>query len=144
MNRHLAKKAEHDNPPAGKFLDVDGVRLHYVERGSGEPLVLFHGNGSMIQDFESSGLVDLTAKNYRVIIIDRPGFGHSSAGQDDRLIDIDRQSARLHSDVSQSAFHRVAQNGHMIHQTATGEVMAAINEVAGKGPRPQSIHQVFS
>jgi len=78
LNRHLAKKAEHDNPPAGQFLEVDGVRLHYVERGSGEPLVLLHGNGSMIQDFESSGLVDLAAKNYRVIIIDRPGFGHSS------------------------------------------------------------------
>src|SRR3954452_12507756 len=40
LNRHLAKKAEHDNPPAGQFLEVDGVRLHYVERGSGEPLVL--------------------------------------------------------------------------------------------------------
>ena len=78
LNRHLAKKAEHDNPPAGQFLEVDGVRLHYVERGSGEPLVLLHGNGSMIQDFESSGLVDLAAKNYRVIVIDRPGFGHSS------------------------------------------------------------------
>jgi pimeloyl-ACP methyl ester carboxylesterase len=53
------------------------------------------------------------------------------AGENDRLIDIDNQSARLHSEVSQSAFHRVPKNGHMIHQTATGEVMAAINEVAG-------------
>jgi pimeloyl-ACP methyl ester carboxylesterase len=78
LNRHLAKKAEHDNPPAGEFLEVSGVRLHYVERGTGEPLVLLHGNGSMIQDFESSGLVNLAAKNYRVIIIDRPGFGYSS------------------------------------------------------------------
>ena len=32
----------------------------------------------MIQDFESSELIDLAAKNYRVIVIDRPGFGHSS------------------------------------------------------------------
>ena len=77
VNRHLAKKAERDNPPAGRFLDVDGVRLHYVERGSGDPLVLLHGNGSMIEDFESSGLIDLAAKNYRVIVFDRPGFGHS-------------------------------------------------------------------
>src|SRR6202140_3665834 len=77
INRHLAKKAETDNPPAGQFLEVDGVRLHYVERGSGAPLVLLHGNGSMIQDFESSGLIDLAAKNYRVIVFDRPGFGHS-------------------------------------------------------------------
>jgi hypothetical protein len=27
VNRHLAKKAERDNPPAGRFLDVNGVRL---------------------------------------------------------------------------------------------------------------------
>src|ERR1700722_16638897 len=77
VNRHLAKKAEHDNPPAGRFLEVNGVRLHYVERGEGDPLVLLHGNGSMIEDFESSGLIDLAAKNYRVIVFDRPGFGHS-------------------------------------------------------------------
>ena len=77
VNRRLAKKAESDNPPFGQFLEVNGVRLHYVERGSGEPLVLLHGNGSMIQDFQSSGLIDLASKNYRVIVFDRPGFGHS-------------------------------------------------------------------
>jgi len=289
VNRHLAKKAEHVNPPAGRFLDVNGVRLHYIERGSGEPLVLLHGNGSMIQDFASSGLIDLAAKNYRVIVFDRPGFGHSErprnvvwtphaqaeliggalaqlgvsdtivlghswgasvavalalkypdlirglvlasgyyyptarpdvvamgapalplvgdilshtlsplisraiwplmmgkifgprsvpkkfeafpkemalrpsqirasaaesalmipdafglrnrygdlkmpvviiAGEQDRLIDIDTQSARLHSDIPQSRFHRVAGNGHMIQQTATDEVMAAIRQVS--------------
>lgn len=76
-NRHFARKAQRDNPPRGHFIDVDGVHLHYVERGNGLPLVLFHGNGSMIQDFESSGLIDLAAENYRVIVFDRPGFGHS-------------------------------------------------------------------
>src|SRR6202043_2630677 len=77
VNRHLAKKAARDNPPLGQFLEINGVWLHYIERGAGEPLVLLHGNGSMIQDFESSGLIDLAAKNYRVIVFDRPGFGHS-------------------------------------------------------------------
>src|SRR6202790_1157633 len=77
VNRHLAKNAVNDNPPTGQFLEVNGVRLHYVEHGSGAPLVLLHGNGSMIQDFESSGLIDLAAKNYRVIVFDRPGFGYS-------------------------------------------------------------------
>ena len=76
--QRFARKAERDNPPRGQFLDVDGARLHYVERGDGRPLVLLHGNGSMIQDFDSSGLIDLAAKNYRVIVFDRPGFGHSS------------------------------------------------------------------
>ena len=52
VNGRLAKEAERRNPPKGRFLEIDGVRLHYVERGKGEPLVLLHGNGSMIQDFE--------------------------------------------------------------------------------------------
>lgn len=77
VNRSLAKSAERDNPPVGKFVEVDGVRLHYLERGQGEPLVLLHGNGSMLQDFVSSGLVDNAARKYRVIVFDRPGFGYS-------------------------------------------------------------------
>jgi pimeloyl-ACP methyl ester carboxylesterase len=77
LNRWLAQKAERRNPPIGRFITVDGVRLHYVEGGTGTPLVLLHGNGSMIEDFQSSGLIDLAAKDYHVIAIDRPGFGHS-------------------------------------------------------------------
>jgi hypothetical protein len=46
----------------GRFIDVDGVRLHYVRRGNGRPLVLIHGNGSMIQD-QSRGLIDLAAES---------------------------------------------------------------------------------
>ncbi|GLS62479.1 alpha/beta fold hydrolase [Methylobacterium oxalidis] len=72
-----ARGAEQRHPPIGSFLTVDGVRLHYVERGQGEPLVLIHGNGTMIQDFLVSGIVDELAKRYRVIIIDRPGYGYS-------------------------------------------------------------------
>jgi pimeloyl-ACP methyl ester carboxylesterase len=291
ITQHLAKKAETENPPAGQFLEVNGVRIHYVERGSGDPLILLHGNGSMIEDFETSGLIDLAAKDHRVIVFDRPGFGHSArprnvtwtpdaqaelfksaleqlgvaravvlghswgasvavalalrfpeivsglvlasgyyyptirtdvvamsapavpfvgdilshtlsplisrlmwpimmtkifgprsmpakfgnfpkemalrpsqirasalesalmipdafnfrnryaemkmpvviiAGENDRIVDIDTQSARLHDDVKQSKFHRLPDSGHMIHQTATKQVMEAIEEATGK------------
>jgi pimeloyl-ACP methyl ester carboxylesterase len=57
------------------------------------------------------------------------------AGAQDRLVDTDDQSARLHADVAHSAFHRVPGVGHMVHQTVTSFVMAAINE-AGKAARP--------
>ncbi|MEF2554481.1 alpha/beta hydrolase [Aurantimonas sp. A2-1-M11] len=70
-------QAERQNPPLGKFVEVDGVRLHYVERGSGDPLVLLHGNSSLIQDFLTSDLVRLAAQTKRVIIFDRPGYGYS-------------------------------------------------------------------
>ncbi|MCC8954144.1 alpha/beta hydrolase [Bradyrhizobium sp. Pear77] len=287
VNLYLGKEAEATNPPKGRLVEVNGVRLHYVERGDGDPIVLLHGNGSMVQDFECSGLIDLAAKQYRVIAFDRPGFGHSErprnvvwtpdaqakllklalrkigvssaivlghswgasvavamalqypsfvrglvlasgyyypsvrsdtftslpaslplvgdilshtfsplvarlawpkmmtkmfeprrvpekfsgfpkelalrpsqlraaaaeatlmvpdalmerghygdlkmpvviiAGEQDKLVDIEAQSARLHSDIPHSSFHRIAGNGHMIQQTATEEVMSALRE----------------
>ena len=288
VNRQLAARAEHRNRPIGRFIRVKGVRVHYVDRGEGDPLILLHGNGSMIEDFEASGLIDLAAKKHRVIVFDRPGYGHSErprrtiwtpeaqadllhgamarlgvphaivlghswgasvaialalkhpksvkglvlasgyyypsirgdvlaqspsaipvigdlirysiapfaarllwplamrkifgpaavpkkfdrfpkemavrpsqlrasaaetalmipdaiamqgryadlqmpvviiAGDQDRLIDIERQSSRLHCQISQSTLHRVRGAGHMVHQTATSDVMAAINQV---------------
>ena len=77
LNSSRAKRAERDNPPLGSFITVDGVKLHYLERGQGAPLVLLHGNGSMIEDWLVSGLLDRLAETHRVIAFDRPGFGHS-------------------------------------------------------------------
>jgi len=75
--RAKTKQAEAENPPQGRFVKVDGVRLHYVERGSGPVLVLLHGNGVLANDFEHSGLLEQAAEHYRVIAFDRPGFGYS-------------------------------------------------------------------
>ena len=72
------REAERKHPPIGRFLDVDGVRLHYIERGQGAPLVLIHGNGTLIQDFTINGLVDRLSDHYRVIVIERPGYGYSN------------------------------------------------------------------
>ena len=48
-NSLMAAAAERRNPPVGKFVEVDGVPLAlYLDQGKGEPLVLLHGNGSMI------------------------------------------------------------------------------------------------
>jgi pimeloyl-ACP methyl ester carboxylesterase len=72
-----ARSAEAANPPLGAFIDVDGVRLHYLERGSGPLVVLLHGNAVMIEDWLASGVFDALAETNRVIAFDRPGFGHS-------------------------------------------------------------------
>jgi pimeloyl-ACP methyl ester carboxylesterase len=77
VNYYLSKRAEHRNPPKGRFVDVDGLSLHYIDHGSGQAVVLLHGNGSMIQDFECSGLIGAASQKYRVVVFDRPGFGHT-------------------------------------------------------------------
>jgi pimeloyl-ACP methyl ester carboxylesterase len=77
FNRAAARRAEANHPPVGKFIEVDGVRVHYVDRGEGPAVVLVHGNGVMLQDFELSGVLGLAAEHHRVIAFDRPGFGYS-------------------------------------------------------------------
>ena len=73
-----ARAAERKTPPIGRFINVDGVRLHYIEQGQGDPVVLIHGNGTLIQDFTVCGLVDGLSGHHRVIVFDRPGFGYST------------------------------------------------------------------
>ncbi len=75
--RRNARQAERQTPPVGRFADVDGVRLHYLERGEGPAVVLLHGNGVTSQDFVASGVLDGLAGRYRVVAFDRPGFGYS-------------------------------------------------------------------
>ena len=111
VNHRLARKAERDNPPAGRFFNVNGVRLHYVERGDGEPLVLLHGNGSMIQDFQSSGLIDLAAKKYRVIAFDRPGYGHSDRPRS-TIWTPEAQADLIHDALAQIGIERATVLGH--------------------------------
>jgi pimeloyl-ACP methyl ester carboxylesterase len=75
-NGRLARQAELDFPPIGKFALVDGLRVHYVERGRGPAVVLLHGVNGAVQDF-SGTVMDALAARYRVIAIDRPGHGYS-------------------------------------------------------------------
>ncbi|MEN3354527.1 MAG: hypothetical protein V7640_2685 [Betaproteobacteria bacterium] len=74
---YRARQAEREHPPTGRFIEVEGVKLHYLERGDGPPVVLLHGNGATATDFEGSGVIDRLAARYRVIAFDRPGFGYS-------------------------------------------------------------------
>ena len=59
------------------FVLVHGVRLHYLRRGRGLPLVLLHGNGSTAEDFEASGIIERSKESFDVIAFDRPGFGRT-------------------------------------------------------------------
>ena len=76
-NIYRARKAEREHPPTGRFVTADGVRLHYIEKGEGPPVVLLHGNVVTAEDFQTSGVLDLLARRHRVIAFDRPGFGYS-------------------------------------------------------------------
>ncbi|PTQ12396.1 alpha/beta hydrolase [Sphingomonas oleivorans] len=77
VNHAAARWAERRNPPKGAFIEVDRVRLHYSDRGSGPPILLVHGNVVTGDDYDISGVAERLIGTCRVIIFDRPGFGHS-------------------------------------------------------------------
>lgn len=103
--------AERAHRVRGRFIEVDGVRLHYLERGKGAPVVLLHGLGSMIDDFVLSGLLARAAGSHRVIAIDRPGYGRSSRPRD-RLWHPAAQAELVHNALLRLDAHRPVMFGH--------------------------------
>ncbi len=69
------RDVEKQLPPQGSFMEIEGARIHYVDRGAGPPVVLIHGLGGSSRNF--SPIADELARSHRVIAIDRPGSGYS-------------------------------------------------------------------
>jgi pimeloyl-ACP methyl ester carboxylesterase len=72
-----ARQVEKNLPPRGRFIDVDGARIHYIDEGAGPVLVLVHGLSGQMLNFTHS-LLDRLKRDFRVVILDRPGSGYST------------------------------------------------------------------
>jgi pimeloyl-ACP methyl ester carboxylesterase len=55
------------------YVDADGFHIRYLEAGQGDPLICLHGAGGVRVSHAHS----LLAEQYRVILFEVPGFGHS-------------------------------------------------------------------
>lgn len=79
-----AEKSEVDLE-RGEFVEVEGLRLHYLSRGAGRPVVLLHGNSGFAQDF-AAVLDALDPAEFRALAFDRPGHGLSERAANDGAI----------------------------------------------------------
>jgi pimeloyl-ACP methyl ester carboxylesterase len=111
MNQIAARWAERKHPPEGSFLVVDGLRLHYSDRGDGTPVVLIHGNAVTGDDWNTSGVAELLLRTHRVIIFDRPGFGYSKRPRG-RMWTAAQQAELLHKALQQLGIERPVVVGH--------------------------------
>jgi pimeloyl-ACP methyl ester carboxylesterase len=110
-NWFCARRAEDRRPPRGKFLSINGVRLHYVEFGSGPVVILLHGNGSTLEELLASGLVEGLADSHRVIVFDRPGYGYSERPRD-RLWTPEAQGELIFAACRDLGVYRATVVGH--------------------------------
>lgn len=77
LTAYESSRVERLVPPMGRFIDTASGRIHYVDRGRGSTIVLIHGLGGNLRNFDY-GLIDRLAKDHRVIALDRPGSGYST------------------------------------------------------------------
>src|SRR5258708_40043771 len=65
------------------FFDSDGVKIHYIVEGKGEPVILIHGfAASIAANWGAPGIVKALAENYQVIALDNRGHGQSEKPHD--------------------------------------------------------------
>lgn len=72
-----ARRVEAALPPLGRFVEVGGARIHYLERGDGPTLLLINGLGGNMRTFTHSVLERLSG-DFRVVVMERPGSGEST------------------------------------------------------------------
>jgi pimeloyl-ACP methyl ester carboxylesterase len=58
---------------ASRFVELDGMQVHYRDEGSGPPILLLHGTSSSLHTWD--GWTSALAPRYRVVRVDLPGFG---------------------------------------------------------------------
>lgn len=73
--------------PDGKFVDVDGCRTFYIDRGQGPTILLLHGASVAIDAYATWHLlIDALAGQFRVVAFDQVGFGRSDMPKDGRYV----------------------------------------------------------
>ncbi len=111
-----ARAIERAHPPSGRFITVDGVRLHVLDEGTpkpGEPpLVLIHGASDNLEDWRVA-LGD-RLRDRRVILIDRPGLGWSDGPGVDDGKRLARQVTLIHDALTQLDAGRVVMVAHSL------------------------------
>lgn len=118
-----------ETQPNGAYIALDGGRVHAVVQGQGPDLVLIHGANGNARDY-TYDLAGRMAADFRVIALDRPGFGHSDAfgGPESPLL----QAEILRAAVGQLGVERPIVLGHSYGgAVAMAWALQAPNDVAG-------------
>jgi len=100
----------------GTFFPSNGVKLHYVEEGSGEPVVMLHGftiNGRI--NWDLPGITGVLKKKYRVITLDARGHGRSEKPHDPA-----RYGVEMVEDVVRLMDHLHIERAHVVGYSMGG------------------------
>jgi pimeloyl-ACP methyl ester carboxylesterase len=116
-----------------KFFDSNGVKIRYVEAGSGPPMLLVHGFGNTVETWMHAGRFgdlakslndgpfDDLAKSYRVIAFDLRGHGKS-----DKPHDAKQYGPELALDIVRLLDHLDIPRAHVVGYSLGGNVTSQL------------------
>jgi haloalkane dehalogenase len=81
-----------DWPYAPRYVEVNGLRIHYIDEGAGETILCLHGEPTWAYLYRK--LIPPLAAQHRVVAMDFVGFGRS-----DKYTDFREYSYRMHHDM---------------------------------------------
>jgi haloalkane dehalogenase len=102
----LSETARRQWPFQPRFTRVNGWRMHYIDEGAGDPVVLLHGNptwGFLYRDC----ITPLTQAGHRVIVPDMIGFGFSEKPTSEHAHSLDGHIANLAALLRQLDLQRI-------------------------------------
>ncbi len=104
------------------FFDSNGVRIRFIEQGSGEPVVLVHGYTATAEgNWVTPGVFQQLAKHFRVIALDCRGHGKS-----DKPHDAAQYGREMALDVVRLLDHLKIQKAHIVGYSMGGRITAKL------------------
>ncbi len=92
-----------DFPFAPHYIEVNGLRVHYIDEGAGEVILCLHGEPSW--SFLYRKMIPILSRNHRVIAMDFIGFGRS-----DKYTERNEYSFQMHRDTVASFINALSLN----------------------------------
>jgi len=118
-------------PVEHRFLNLDGGRIHYIDEGAGETLLLLHGNPSW--SFLYRKIITALKSDFRCVAMDYPGYGMSDAPAGYGF------TPKEHSDVLERFVDRLAlRNFTMMVQDWGGPIGLGLG-----GRRPELVRRLI-
>jgi len=104
-----------------RYFDAGGVRIRYVDQGSGPAVVLVHGfTGDIERSWLNTGLLPDLARDYRVLALDLRGHGHSDKPHDPHAYD------EIALDVIRLLDHLKIEKAHVVGYSLGGIIVAKL------------------
>jgi pimeloyl-ACP methyl ester carboxylesterase len=104
-----------------RYFDSGGVRIRYVDMGSGPAVVLVHGfTGDIERSWVNTGVLENLSRDHRVLAFDLRGHGHSGKPHDPRAYE------EIGLDVIRLMDHAGLKRAHVVGYSLGGIIAAKL------------------